>query len=50
MGLLLSAFAWSTVGRIAGIAGIVALVAGAVMVALVVLGVRHHHKVVASER
>ena len=31
-GLLLSAFAWSTVGRIAGIAGIVALVAGAVMV------------------
>ena len=49
-GLLLSAFAWSTVGRIAGIAGIVALVAGAVMVLLVVLGVRHHHKVVASER
>jgi hypothetical protein len=49
-GLLLSAFAWSTVGRIAGIAGIVALVAGAVMLVLVLLGVRHHHKVVAADR
>ena len=48
-GLLLSAFAWSTVGRIAGIAGIVALVAGAVMVLLVVFGVRHHHKVVKAD-
>ena len=45
-GLLLSAFAWSTVGRIAGIAGIVAFVAAGVMVLLVALGVRHHHKVV----
>ena len=32
------------------IAGIVAIVAGAVMVVLVVLGVRHQHKVVASDR
>ena len=48
-GLLLSAFAWSTVGRIAGIAGFVALVAGAVMVLLVVFGVRHHHKVVKAD-
>jgi hypothetical protein len=49
-GLLLSAFAWSTVGRIAGIAGIVALVAAGVMVVLVAMGVRHHHKVVAANR
>ena len=49
-GLLLSAFAWSTVGRIAGIAGIVAFAAAAVMLVLVALGVRHHHKVVAAER
>ena len=49
-GLLLSAFAWSTVGRIAGIAAWVALAAGAVMVVLVAMGVRHHHKVVNAER
>ena len=48
-GLLLSAFAWSTVGRIAGIAATVAFVAGAAMVVLVALGVRHHHKVVKAE-
>ena len=48
-GLLLSAFAWSTVGRIAGIAGILALIAGAAMVLLVVFGVRHHHQVVKAD-
>jgi len=45
-GLLLTAFAWSTVGRIAGYAAIGAFVAGAAMLVLVVLGLRHHHKVV----
>ena len=49
-GLLLSAFAWSTVGRIAGIAATVAFVGAAAMVVLVALGVRHHHKVVTAER
>ena len=49
-GLLLSAFAWSTVGRIAGIAGILAFVAAGAMALLVVMGVRHHHKVVNAER
>jgi hypothetical protein len=49
-GLLLSAFAWSTVGAIAGIAAWAALAAGAVMVVLVVLGLRHHHKVVVAEK
>ena len=49
-GLLLSAFAWSTVGRIAGIAGILAFVAAGAMALLVVMGVCHHHKVVAAER
>ena len=49
-GLLLSAFAWSTVGRIAGIAAWAAFAAGAVMVVLVGMGVRHHHKVVTNER
>jgi hypothetical protein len=49
-GLLLSAFAWSTVGRIAGIAAMVAFGAAAAMVVLVALGARHHHKVVTSER
>lgn len=45
-GLLLSAFAWSTVGRIAGYAALGAFIAGGVMLVLVLLGVRHHHKVV----
>lgn len=45
-GLLLTAFAWATVGRIAGYAAIAAFAAGAVMLVLVVLGLRHHHKVV----
>ena len=44
-GLLLTAFAWSTVGRIAGIAALAAFAAGAVMLVLVLLGVRHHHKI-----
>lgn len=44
-GLLLSAFAWSTVGTIAGYAAIGAFTAAAVMFVLVLLGLRHHHKV-----
>jgi len=43
-GLLLTAFAWSTVGRIAGIAAMAAFAAGALMLVLVLLGMRHHHK------
>jgi hypothetical protein len=45
-GLLLTAFAWSTVGRIAGYAAIGAFLAGAFMLVLVLVGMRHHHKVV----
>ena len=48
-GLLLSAFAWSTVGKIAGYAAIGAFIAAAAMAVLVVLGLRHHHKVVVME-
>jgi hypothetical protein len=48
-GLLLSAFAWSTVGRIAGYAAVGAFIAGGVMLVLVLLGLRHHHKVVAQQ-
>lgn len=44
-GLLLTAFAWDTVGRIAGFAALAAFTAGALMLVLVVLGIRHHHKV-----
>ena len=44
-GLLLSAYAWSTVGTIAGIAAIGAFIAAAVMAVLVALGMVHHHKV-----
>jgi hypothetical protein len=40
-GLLLSAFAWSTMGRIAGIAAWVAFAAAAVMAALVIAGIVH---------
>ena len=40
-GLLLSTYAWSTIGRIAAIAAWVAFVGAAVMVALVVAGVFH---------
>jgi hypothetical protein len=40
-GLLLSTFAWSTIGRIAGIAAIVAFVAAGVMLVLVIAGLVH---------
>ena len=40
-GLLLTAFAWSTVGRIAGYAAIGAFTAGGLMLVLVLLGLRH---------
>lgn len=45
-GLLLTAFAWDTVGRIAGYAAIAAFAAAGVMLVLVLFGMRHHHKVV----
>jgi hypothetical protein len=44
-GLLLSTFAWSTIGRIAGIAATLAFVAAALMLVLVVLGVVHRTRV-----
>jgi hypothetical protein len=40
-GLLLSTFAWSTIGQIAGIAATVAFIAAGVMLVLVVAGVVH---------
>jgi hypothetical protein len=40
-GLLLSSYAWSTIGRIAGIASIVAFAGAAVMAALVAAGLVH---------
>jgi len=43
-GLLLSAYAWSTVGTIAGIAAIGAFVAAALTAILVGLGFRHHRR------
>jgi len=43
-GLLLSTFAWSTIGRIAGIAAIVAFVAVGVMLALVMAGLVHRSR------
>ena len=43
-GLLLSAYAWSTVGTIAGIAAIGAFLAAAVMTVLVMLGLVHHRR------
>ncbi len=45
-GLLLSAYAWSTVGTIAGIAAIGAFIAAALMAVLVVLGMMHHRRTV----
>jgi hypothetical protein len=48
-GLLLTAFAWSTVGTIAGYAALGAFIAGAVMFVLVLLGLRHHHKVAVQQ-
>jgi hypothetical protein len=47
-GLLLTAFAWATVGQIAGYAAIAAFAAGGLMLVLVLLGLRHHHKVLQS--
>jgi hypothetical protein len=47
-GLLLSTFAWSTIGRIAGIAAIVAFVAAGVMLLLVVAGLVHRWRVAES--
>jgi len=43
-GLLLSAYAWSTVGQIAGWAALGAFLAAAVMAILVVLGLVHHRR------
>lgn len=43
-GLLLSAYAWSSVGDIAGYAAIGAFIAAGLMLILSVLGVWHHHK------
>ena len=43
-GLLLSSYAWATVGRIAGIAAIVAFVAAAVMAVLVIAGLVHERR------
>ena len=40
-GLLLSTFAWSTIGRIAGIAATIAFIAAAAMLVLVILGIAH---------
>jgi hypothetical protein len=44
-GLLLSAYAWSTVGMIAGIAAIGAFIAAAIMLVLVGLGMVHHRRI-----
>jgi hypothetical protein len=43
-GLLLSAYAWSTVGMIAGIAAIGAFIAAGLMAILVALGLVHHRR------
>jgi hypothetical protein len=43
-GLLLSSYAWSTIGQIAGIAAVVAFVAAGVMAILVVAGLVHMRK------
>lgn len=40
-GLLLSAYAWSTIGQIAGIAAVAAFAAAGIMLVLVVLGLVH---------
>ncbi|MGY6499739.1 MAG: hypothetical protein ACXIVQ_02405 [Acidimicrobiales bacterium] len=48
-GLLLTAFAWGTVGQIAGYAAIGAFIAAGLMIVLVALGIRHHHKDVVTE-
>ncbi|MEO5901413.1 MAG: hypothetical protein ABIR68_14980 [Ilumatobacteraceae bacterium] len=43
-GLLLSAYAWSVVGTIAGIAAIAAFIAAGIMLVLVGLGLVHHRR------
>jgi hypothetical protein len=43
-GLLLSAYAWSTVGTIAGISAIVAFIAAGLMAVLAIIGVLHHRR------
>ena len=43
-GLLLSSYAWSTVGQIAGIAAIAAFNAAAVMAVLVIAGLVHERR------
>lgn len=48
-GLLLSAFAWSTVGTIAGISAKVAFAAAAAMALLVLAGLWHHRKLATHE-
>ena len=45
-GLLLSTYAWSTIGRIALIAATFAFVAGAAVMVLVVLGFMHRRKTI----
>jgi hypothetical protein len=47
-GLLLSTYAWDTIGRIAGIAAIVCFVAAAVTAVLVVLGIIHRRRTPAT--
>lgn len=44
-GLLLSAYAWDTIGQIAGIAAVAAFAAAAVMALLVVLGLVHLRRI-----
>lgn len=48
-GLLLTAYAWATVGTIAGYAAFAAFAAGVLMVILVALGLWHHRKVVVGK-
>ena len=43
-GLLLTAYAWSTLGTIAGFAAIAAFAAAAIMLVLVALGLVHHRR------
>jgi hypothetical protein len=43
-GLLLTSYAWDTVGRVAGIAAWAAFLGAAAMAVLVVLGMIHHHR------
>ena len=47
-GLLLSTFAWSTIGNIAGIGALVAFVAAGAMIVLVGLGIIHRRKLTTS--